>query len=161
MTPTIPDQIRAILADAKQRAEAATKGPWAHKSQDAENIYGPSPFGGEDEQIAMLMWPCHPPEKTEEAEKLWFDTGAFIADARTALPRQTEALELLLENLEKQIKRDRSAAKACRAPRDADENQKLLADICDHYADQNEKLLAHVLAILRPEENPLDASWLE
>lgn len=99
MTPA--DTIRAFLEQAQQRADAATEGPWVHKSESAENVYGPSPFSSKaEEQIAMLMWPCHHPEKTEAAENLWFDTGEFIADARTTVPKLVRALQMVVQALE-------------------------------------------------------------
>jgi hypothetical protein len=47
-------------------------------------IFWVNPYNGQEEVIARLYWPTHPPEKTEEAEKLWERIGKTFANALNA-----------------------------------------------------------------------------
>lgn len=103
-TPTLQTRLAAIREELErviELGEKATAGPWEHKSEMAENIYAKTQFSEEKEQIAMLMWPSHPSEHTPLIEKIWYDTGAFIANSRTFNPKAARALLGLINEVEK------------------------------------------------------------
>lgn len=84
MTPT--DTIRAFLEQAQQRADAATEGPWTCDypvpSYEVHSMEGPVS------------------EMTTETSSERDCDAAFIADARTTVPKLVRALRYLIEHLD-------------------------------------------------------------
>lgn len=85
----------------RQRAEAASPGPWESKElggavagSEYLVINGPSPFKAftEPEAILCMYWPAHSAEELAQAEKLTGDTADFIAHARQDIPALLSAL---------------------------------------------------------------------
>jgi len=82
----VNDDLQTLLDETKRICEAATPGPWELSKHNPTEIL--QIYSAEHEGINSGEWVCEPVDE---------ETGAFIASARTALPRLVAALELALE----------------------------------------------------------------
>lgn len=101
MTYTLAETLDAILRLCQRTVELGEKAvpsPWEHRSTEGETIYGPNPFEeNRPELLAMLMWPCHKPAQTKDAENMWYDTASFIAHSRDFSPAAAKAVMVAIK----------------------------------------------------------------
>lgn len=94
------------LKEIKERAEAATKGPWRHFHKRSVTI--PHEYAG---RIVEQDW------ETFHKYEGYLDDAEFIAHARTDIPRLVKALETAIQDLTsiKNISKDKCSnlAEAC------------------------------------------------
>lgn len=76
------------LTELRQKAEVAvplTARIYVPPFDQQIDLYWFSPYLQVEEKFAGILWPAHPIEKTEEAEKTFESTAEFIAAANPAV----------------------------------------------------------------------------